>query len=81
MTLLEYIKKLNAVQLQDFARRCETTPAHLNQVAREYRRAGENLCINIDRETSGEIRCEQLRPDVDWAYIRSTGVQPAEKAA
>lgn len=79
MKLNEYLKKLSPIALQEFAKRCETTPAHLKQVAGNHRRAGEYLCINIDRETSGQIRCEDLRPDVDWAYIRSTG--GAEKAA
>lgn len=79
MTLLGYIKSLKVVELNEFAARCGTSPAYLEQVARGYRRAGEYLCINIDRETKGEIRCEELRPDVDWAYIRSTGIP--DKAA
>lgn len=79
MELQQYLKELNSVALQDFARRCGTTPAHLKQVAGKHRRAGEYLCINIDRETRGKIKCETLRPDVDWAYIRSTGA--SEKAA
>jgi hypothetical protein len=80
MNLLEFIKALNDKDLRiDFAQRCKTTPAHLMQVARGYRRAGEDLCINIDRETGGVIRCEDLRPDVDWAYLRASCVN--EKAA
>lgn len=79
MELKQFLKDLGAVALVDFARRCETTPAHLKQVAGGHRRAGEYLCINIDRETKGQVKCENLRPDVDWAYIRSTG--KADKAA
>jgi DNA-binding transcriptional regulator YdaS (Cro superfamily) len=79
MKLQQYLKTLSPVAMQEFAKRCETTPAHLRQVAGKHRRAGEYLCINIDRETAGQIKCEDLRPDVDWAYIRSTG--PSEKAA
>lgn len=30
-------------------------------------------CIDIDRATNGAVRCEDLRPDVDWAYLRGTG--------
>lgn len=81
MTLLDYLKAVASPQeLESLAERCGTTPAHLWQVARGYRRAGENLCINIDRETVGRIPCEQLRPDVDWAYIRGTG-SGADRAA
>lgn len=34
-------------------------------------------CPTIERLTGGEVTCEQLRPDVDWACLRSD----ANKAA
>lgn len=35
------------------------------QLAAEY-------CPAIERATNGAVRCEDLRPDVDWAYIRGS---------
>lgn len=29
-------------------------------------------CIDIERITHGAVRCEELRPDIDWAYLRAT---------
>lgn len=29
-------------------------------------------CPDIERATTGQVRCEDLRPDVDWAYLRAT---------
>jgi DNA-binding transcriptional regulator YdaS (Cro superfamily) len=29
-------------------------------------------CPAIEKATKGEVRCEQLRPDVDWRYLRGT---------
>jgi DNA-binding transcriptional regulator YdaS (Cro superfamily) len=29
-------------------------------------------CPRIERATHGAVRCEDLRPDVDWAYLRAT---------
>jgi DNA-binding transcriptional regulator YdaS (Cro superfamily) len=29
-------------------------------------------CPSIERVTGGKVRCEELRPDVDWAYLRGT---------
>lgn len=73
MSLLEYLKRLkNEQKISAFAEKCGTSEAHLYQVARGYRRAGEDLCIKIDRESQGVIRCEDLRPDVDWGYLRSS---------
>ena len=37
-------------------------------------------CIEIERATNGAVRCEDLRPDVDWAYLRGTDC-PMQKAA
>jgi len=70
MTLSEYIKTVP--DLRDFAKSCETSVGQLRQVAGGHRRAGEALAINIERESGGVIRCEVLRPDVDWQYLRST---------
>ena len=28
-------------------------------------------CPAIERITGGGVRCEELRPDVDWGYLRS----------
>lgn len=27
-------------------------------------------CPDIERFTQGTVRCEELRPDVDWGYLR-----------
>jgi DNA-binding transcriptional regulator YdaS (Cro superfamily) len=29
-------------------------------------------CPAIEKATHGAVRCEDLRPDVDWPYIRAT---------
>ena len=28
-------------------------------------------CITLEKLNQGRIRCEDLRPDVDWAYLRA----------
>lgn len=35
-------------------------------------------CPAIERATNGAVRCEDLRPDVDWAYLRNTAAVNAE---
>lgn len=29
-------------------------------------------CPGIEKASNGAVRCEDLRPDVDWAYLRNT---------
>lgn len=81
MSLKEYIKPLSRKDREKFAKRCETSIGMLSQVAYGHRRAGESLAINIERETNGVVRCEELRPDVDWNYLRNTSPSPNEVAA
>jgi DNA-binding transcriptional regulator YdaS (Cro superfamily) len=38
-------------------------------------------CPAIERATSGAVRCEDLRPDVDWAYLRATDCDTHKEAA
>lgn len=44
------------------------------QWLRGLRPVAAEHCPTIERETRGKVRCEDLRPDVDWAYLRGTAV-------
>jgi len=70
MTLSEYLKTMDKEGLEAFAARCGTSVGQLKQVAYGNRRASAGLAVSLDRETGGAIRCEALRPDIDWAYLR-----------
>lgn len=70
MDLLEFIKPLTREELASFAARCKTSAGQIKQVAYGHRRASAALAIDIDRETGSSVTCEQLRPDIDWAYLR-----------
>lgn len=70
MSLLNYMKALDRASLEGLAGRCQTTVGQLKQVAYGNRRANAGLAICIDRETEGTVTCEELRPDIDWAYLR-----------
>lgn len=64
---------LSVAERPDFASRCETTAGHLRNIAYGSKPCAEKLAIAIERESGGVVRCESLRPDVDWAYLRTTG--------
>ncbi|MFK3816996.1 transcriptional regulator [Pseudomonas sp. NPDC089407] len=71
MTLSEYLKTMDKDGLAAFARDCGTSAGQLKQVAYGNRRASAGLAVSLDRETGGVIRCEEMRPDIDWAYLRN----------
>lgn len=37
-------------------------------------------CPAIERATCGAVRCEDLRPDVDWGVLRSHQPAPADSS-
>lgn len=38
----------------------------------ERGRVPSDRCIAIEQFSEGKARCEELCPDVDWAYLRNT---------
>ena len=44
----------------------------ISQWANGVRQIPAERCPDIEKATDGEVTCEELRPDVDWAYLRTT---------
>lgn len=81
MTLLELIRSMDAPSLDSLAKRSGTSAGNLKQIAHGFRRAGPGLAINLDRESGRAVTCEELRPDVDWAYLRNSSTDSKQSAA
>ncbi|MCB1889076.1 MAG: helix-turn-helix domain-containing protein [Rhodocyclaceae bacterium] len=80
--LIAFLNSLSRPDQVAFAAACGTSIGYLRKAAYRAQRIGADLCIRIERESKMRVRCEDLRPDVDWAYLRGTGpVQVAEVAA
>lgn len=68
MNFKSYFMRLDTSQRSDFARRCETSKQHLINIA-YGKTCGEILAVFIERESSGAVICEDLRPDVSWLRV------------
>lgn len=79
MKLRTYFIGLTTQERVEFAKRCGTSVQHIKNIAygNGTPPCGESLAINIERESGGAVRCETLRPDVDWEYLRGTALQAA----
>ncbi len=47
----------------------------LSQWANGVRRTPAERCPAIERATGGLVRCEDLRPDVEWSVLRATDTE------
>jgi DNA-binding transcriptional regulator YdaS (Cro superfamily) len=70
--LLTFLNGLAKGTRSEFATRCGTSEGYLRKAASAGQKLSADLCINIERESAGQVRCEDLRPTADWAYIRAT---------
>jgi DNA-binding transcriptional regulator YdaS (Cro superfamily) len=46
------------------------TVANVSHWATGYRRVPAERAIAVERVTSGQVRVEELRPDIDWSVVR-----------
>jgi DNA-binding transcriptional regulator YdaS (Cro superfamily) len=47
-------------------------PSYFSRQLAGDRAFTENDCIEIEKYTAGQVRCEDIKPGVDWAYLRQT---------
>ena len=59
------------------ARLLGVKPPSVNEWIKGGRPVPAARCPAIEKATQGAVRCEDLRPDVDWAYLRQTDCQKA----
>lgn len=60
----------------ELAKQIGVAPQVVNNWLRRKNVPAEH-CPSIEKATGGAVRCEELRPDVDWAYLRNSQSQEA----
>ena len=58
------------------ARKIGVAASVVSQWLSGHRKVPVARVIEIEKATAGAVRCEDLRPDVDWAYLRGTAATP-----
>lgn len=76
-SLRMYLNSLDRLGQEAFASRCDTSVGYLRKAISVQQPLRESLVIAIERESGGAVICEELRPDVDWAYLRGTSNRPS----
>ncbi len=78
MDLKTYFKTASQTEL---ARLLGVTPGAVHQWANKLTAVAAERCPAIEKATNGQVRCEDLRPDVDWGYLRNTAQELAQAPA
>jgi DNA-binding transcriptional regulator YdaS (Cro superfamily) len=72
-------KAIQSIGLSALAEKINATSQQVSNW--RHRGVPVEFCIPIERATNGAVRCEELRPDVDWGYLRATDCQVAPESA
>lgn len=78
--LIAYLNALDKAQQEAFAARCETTVGYLRKAVSIKQKLSDGLCLRIAAASGGKVPLEELRPDVDWQYLRQALANSAQPA-
>ena len=70
MNLFAYTSEIESCA--SLAKKIAIPQSLISQWRLGVRQVPAERCPEIERATDGAVRCEDLRPDVDWAYLRGT---------
>jgi DNA-binding transcriptional regulator YdaS (Cro superfamily) len=76
--ILEYLRSLSPPERDAFAERCHTSVGYLRKAVSTKQQLGVELCIHLDRESGGVLKCERLFPGLDWDYLRKAAQRSAD---
>lgn len=79
MELRTYLNSCSFDEQKSYASRSGTTLGYLRKALSTSQQIGERICIGLERESGGLVTCEELRPDVDWGYLRGTAKQRSKR--
>lgn len=74
---IAFLEKQPAGYKAQLARAIGRPPSYFSRQLSGDRAFSERDCIEIEKFTAGEVRCEDILPGVDWAYLRSSGHEAA----
>lgn len=78
MLLKDYLQTNTQAAL---ARALGVTPGAVNQWVSGETKLTAERCMQIEEATLRQVRCEDLRPDLNWAYIRATDLEQKQPPA
>lgn len=72
--LRHFLNSMSRAQQVKFAGEVGTSINYLRKAISVRAKMDAGLVVRIEQASGGAVRCEDLRPDVDWAVLRGTCV-------
>lgn len=72
--LKQYLKKMPNSSQEYFAKKCKVSLGYLKKAISIRQKLSAETAIAIEIASNGEVKCEDLRPDINWQSIKSKRV-------
>ncbi len=70
-SLRSFFLGLDKDEREKFAKKCNTTTGFITQIYLGNSPCRETLAIEIDKNSNGLVRCDDLCPQTDFNYLRN----------
>jgi len=74
--LRTYLNERSVAEQIAFAIGCGTKLGYFRKALSAKQKFSEGLCMRIEAQSDGQVRCEDLRPDLDWTFLRASQAKP-----
>lgn len=71
MEIRQYLNSLETVEQHAFASACGTSVNYIRKAACIGQKFDAALAVRMDRHSKRAVTVDELRPDVDWDYVRN----------
>lgn len=69
MDIKNYLKT-NKISQSKFAKKIKVTQGFISRLILNKTAVPFKLCITVEKATNRQVTCEELRPDIDWSFLR-----------
>lgn len=73
-------QKNSRILIDELAHRCGTNRAYLSQIAYGHRRPSPQMALRIEKETGGDVRREELLPELFASFPIDTEKRDVSEA-
>ena len=70
--VLKYLQTMSIPERERLCERCGTTYGYVRKACYAGQQLGAAICVELEKQTQGDLRLEKMFPDVDWKYVRKT---------
>ncbi|MDA3979859.1 transcriptional regulator [Gallibacterium sp. AGMB14963] len=70
MQLKDFLVKTGRGSIAKLSKHINVKSSNISFWANGVRKVPAKYCVEIEKWSCNQVTCEELRPDIDWSYLR-----------